>query len=296
MTRSADRGNATVLAAIGGAALLAVLIVALQIGGAVIARHRAESAADLAVLAGAADLLSGNGSGCDTAGSVAAANGATMVSCAPDGDDLLVAVSLPIRWGPVDAAAGARARAGPDADVKAALTDPVAEVDGETVRLPDDPQIPGQIRGAAIRAPTAGIARGIAAGLGQLGLPYVWGGGGDGGGPDDGCARGGGELNSCAGLVGFDCSGLTAFVVVSGGYPSPGGDSSTQRAGGRDVSYSAGRPGDIVGFPGHVAIFLGRIGGVPYILEASSVGVPVHVRPLAAVSKTPDPTLHRYWG
>ena len=52
---------------------------------------------------------------------------------------------------------------------------------------------PPAVRGAVIGTGSAGIARGIAAGLALLGLPYVWGGGGDGAGPNDGCDRGGGD-------------------------------------------------------------------------------------------------------
>ena len=102
-------------------------------------------------------------------------------------------------------------------------------VNGPTVLIPDNPYVAGPVRGAAVTAGSAGIARGIAAGLGLLGLPYVWGGGGDGAGPNDGCARGGGALNSCRGLSGLDCSGLTAYVLVRGGFGSPGGTSDQQR-------------------------------------------------------------------
>jgi hypothetical protein len=52
-------------------------------------------------------------------------------------------------------------------------------------------------------------------------------------------------------------------------------------------------PGDIVGFPGDVAIYLGTIDGTRYILEASWVGTPIHVVPLTRTDH--DPQLHRYW-
>ena len=66
------------------------------------------------------------------------------------------------------------------------------------------------MRGKRITAPTAGMARGLAAGLGRLEKPYVWGGTND-----DGCARGGGALNSCQGQgPGWDCSGLTEYVIT----------------------------------------------------------------------------------
>lgn len=165
---------------------------------------------------------------------------------------------------------------------------------GVSVTIPDHPDVVPAVRGKVIQAPSEQMAKGIAAGFGALGLPYVWGGGGSGAGPNDGCVRGGGDYNSCQGLTGFDCSGLTAYVYVQGGLPSPGGNSGAQRAGGVPVSYDQGRPGDIVGFPGHVAIFLGVIDGQQYILEASWVGTPIHVVPLTRGDR--DGSLHRYWG
>jgi cell wall-associated NlpC family hydrolase len=166
-------------------------------------------------------------------------------------------------------------------------------VTGPTVVIPDNPYVAGEVRGAAVTAGSAGIARGIGAGLGLLGLPYVWGGGGDGAGPNDGCVRGGGALNSCRGLSGLDCSGLTAYVLVRGGFGSPGGTSDAQRNPAHAVPWEQGRPGDIIGFPGHVANYLGVIGGARYLLEASAVGVPVHVVPLTRTDH--DPVMYRYW-
>lgn len=166
-------------------------------------------------------------------------------------------------------------------------------LNGPALTLPDDPNITAAIRGKTIQTPSAGMAKGIAAGLQYLGAPYVWGGGGDGAGPNNGCSRGGGDYNSCGSEIGFDCSGLTAYVYVQGGMPSPGGNSGAQRTGGVAVPYEQGAPGDIVGFPGHVAIYLGKIDGTPYILEASWVGTPIHVVPLTRTDR--DGSLHRYW-
>jgi cell wall-associated NlpC family hydrolase len=166
-------------------------------------------------------------------------------------------------------------------------------VNGVAVTIPDNQYVVADVRGKVIQAPSPALARGLAAGFGALGLPYVWGGGGSGAGPNDGCQRGGGALNSCQGLTGFDCSGLTAYVLKQAGYGIPG-ESGSQRSSGTSVPYAAGLPGDIVGFPGHVALYLGVIDGRPYILEASDVGVPVHIVPLTRGDR--DSMLHRYFG
>jgi cell wall-associated NlpC family hydrolase len=168
-------------------------------------------------------------------------------------------------------------------------------VNGVQVTIPDNQFVIAQARGKVIAAPNAAMAKALAAGFAQLGLPYVWGGGNAaGGGPDNGCARGGGAKNSCGAAIGFDCSGLTAFVLGQGN-PNwkPGTQSGIQRAGGIPIAYAQGLPGDIVGFPGHVAIFLGAIDGVQYILEASDVGIPIHIVQLRRTDK--DANLHRYW-
>ena len=59
------------------------------------------------------------------------------------------------------------------------------------------------------------------------------------------------------------------------------------------MSWAQALPGDVVGFPGHVAIYLGTFGGRPYILEASWVGTPIHIVPLTRTDV--DDRLYRYW-
>jgi len=169
---------------------------------------------------------------------------------------------------------------------------PAVLATGTTVKVPNNQYVSAALSGQTITAPTPQVAAGLAAGFSALGLPYVWGGGGSGAGPNNGCARGGGAYNSCGSEIGFDCSGLTAYVLGMAGYQTPG-DSGSQRAAGVSVSWSQALPGDIVGFPGHVAIYLGTFGGLPYILEASWVGTPVHIVPLTRTDM--DDRVHRYW-
>ena len=85
---------------------------------------------------------------------------------------------------------------------------------------------------------------------------------------------------------------MTAFVLGKAGYRIPG-NSGSQRSAGVTVSWAQALPGDVVGFPGHVAIYLGTFGGRPYILEASWVGTPIHIVPLTRTDV--DDRLYRYW-
>ncbi len=55
---------------------------------------------------------------------------------------------------------------------------------------------------------------------------------------------------------GADCSGFTWAVYKHFGYSLPR-TSSSQRSAGREVSYSEAQPGDIICYPGHVAIYIG---------------------------------------
>jgi len=172
-------------------------------------------------------------------------------------------------------------------------TSVAVSANGPDVVVPNNNFVDQTLAGKTIKAPTAAVAQGLAAGFSALGLPYVWGGGGSGAGPNNGCVRGGGDNNSCGTEIGFDCSGLTAYVLAHAGVASMPGDSGSQRAGGTPVPWDQGQPGDIVGFPGHVAVYLGTVSGQRYILEASWVGTPIHIVPLTRTDY--DDVLHRYW-
>ena len=98
---------AGVLALVGGATVL--------VGAAAVARHRAESAADLAALAAARSAVIGDPVACAVAQRVADRNGARITGCrVRPGTVVEVTVSVPVRLGGIGTReATARARAGP---------------------------------------------------------------------------------------------------------------------------------------------------------------------------------------
>ncbi|OCB41378.1 helicase [Mycobacterium malmoense] len=90
------------------AVLLCVAGAGAYLGAVVVARHRAQAAADLAALAAAARLPAGAGAACARATAVARAM-RTDASCAVDDLDVVVTVRAAVLGG----AASAAARAGP---------------------------------------------------------------------------------------------------------------------------------------------------------------------------------------
>lgn len=169
---------------------------------------------------------------------------------------------------------------------------------GMSITIPDHPDVAAAVRGKSIVAPTAALAAGISSGMNYLGTPYVWGGGTNGGGPDNGASRGGTTSNAGGSLIGFDCSGLTAYILKQAGV-TVGTNSSSQRndPGQTLVDYLDGKPGDLVGYPGHIAMYLGLIDGVPYLLEAPTVGMNVSIRKVydTNAGSPKDSKLHRWW-
>ena len=93
---------------------MAVTIAVAYLGAAVVARHRAQAAADLAALAAALRLVEGRAQACVAADAVAEAMRARGTHCSVDGADVVVAVQVPVqlgRWG--TGQARAQSRAGP---------------------------------------------------------------------------------------------------------------------------------------------------------------------------------------
>ncbi len=107
-----DRGAASVLAAFLIAALAAITVGGVHIGAAVLARHRAQAAADLAVVAAAMWLPVGPAMACDGAGQVSDAMGAVLRECDIHELDVVVTVTV-AAGGRIGSEARATARAGP---------------------------------------------------------------------------------------------------------------------------------------------------------------------------------------
>lgn len=111
-----DDGSATVAGALAIAGLAVLLLVVIYLGAAVLARHRAQNAADLAALAGAIAALHGADNPCARARVLASVQeGApSLQRCAVDGQDVLVVVTVRVRLGSLGVReATAQARAGP---------------------------------------------------------------------------------------------------------------------------------------------------------------------------------------
>jgi secretion/DNA translocation related TadE-like protein len=89
----ADRGSASLLA-VGLIGVLVLVAVALGTVSAIVHAHRrAQAAADLAALAGAAAQADGR-DGCQVAAQMAVANGGALTGCHPEGADLRVLVTV----------------------------------------------------------------------------------------------------------------------------------------------------------------------------------------------------------
>jgi secretion/DNA translocation related TadE-like protein len=92
--------------------LLAVTGGSAYLGAAVVARHRAQAAADLAALAAAARVPAGPETACAQASALARAMRVSTAGCAVDDLDVVVTIEVGLtvgRWGKARAAA----RAGP---------------------------------------------------------------------------------------------------------------------------------------------------------------------------------------
>ncbi len=117
----AERGSATLVAVAMMAVLLTITVGGVYVGSAVIARHRAQAAADLAAVAAAVYLADGTRAACAQASAMALAMNAAVTRCEVDDLDVVVTSrhacrSDGSRWGrrapppgPVRLTPGARA-------------------------------------------------------------------------------------------------------------------------------------------------------------------------------------------
>jgi secretion/DNA translocation related TadE-like protein len=96
--------------------LFLFVVASLEVGAAVVARHRAQTAADLASLAAARRLLAGSATPCAAAARVAAAMGAQIRACHAHRQVVDVVAEVPLTGllaGLPPARARARAGGGP---------------------------------------------------------------------------------------------------------------------------------------------------------------------------------------
>jgi len=114
-----DRGSATVWSVGAIAVLCAVFGAGLALGQAVVVRHRAADAADLAALAAAGHWAEGRAEACAHADRVARAQGARLVRCTLEG----TVSDVTAAWAQGPLSAQARARAGPPAPPDPAAVD-----------------------------------------------------------------------------------------------------------------------------------------------------------------------------
>lgn len=110
----ADSGSATIVAVAVMVVLLALTAGGAAVGMTVVARHRAQAAADLSALAGAQHALYGVAPACAEAATIARRMDAAVTRCAVEDLDVVVAVSVPVVLGRFGVGpARAAARAGP---------------------------------------------------------------------------------------------------------------------------------------------------------------------------------------
>jgi cell wall-associated NlpC family hydrolase len=126
----------------------------------------------------------------------------------------------------------------------------------------------------------------IRRGMTQLGVPYSWG-GGNAAGPSRG-------IDSGAGTVGFDCSGLMLYMFAGVGIKLEH-YSGSQYNSGRKIPSSQMRRGDMIFYgPGgsqHVTMYLGN----NQMLEAPFTGSHVKVSPVRTAGMTPYVTRLIEW-
>lgn len=137
------------------------------------------------------------------------------------------------------------------------------------------------------------MAKAITAGLSWIGTPYSWG-GGSAAGPTLGICGPDGAQNDCH-IVGFDCSGLMVFMWAQVGITVDHFSQDIFNAG-QQIPWDQKQPGDMVGYSGHVAMYVGTWSGVDYMLEAPQSGEMLHITPVRNHASEPHyATASRVW-
>ncbi|MEU4459270.1 Rv3654c family TadE-like protein [Nocardia fluminea] len=109
-----DGGGATAFVCVALAGLICLTLLVAQVGGVVVARHRAQGAADLGALAAAGLLAQGAEEGCAEAGEIARRMGVRVRRCSVAQWDVVVDVEANVSVGVFGVrTVRASARAGP---------------------------------------------------------------------------------------------------------------------------------------------------------------------------------------
>lgn len=183
--------------------------------------------------------------------------------------------------GTIDAGSvGAAVDAGMSGDTEAIIqqvSDAIGRADfGSLADGPAAPAAPGQGGGnAGTPSNSNRVETVVNRALSQLGLPYAWG-GGDANGPTKGIRDGGvadrhGDYNK----IGFDCSGLMIYAFAGVGKALPH-YTGYQYTSGPQHPVSTRKRGDMLFWPGHVALYLGD----GKMVEAPQSGDVVKISPV----------------
>ena len=161
-------------------------------------------------------------------------------------------------------------------------------VDGVKITLPPKAGITG-----FITAPNATVAKAISAGLSWIGTPYSWGGGSPTG-PTLGICGPDGAQNDCH-IIGFDCSGLMQYMWAQVGITVDHFSQDIWGAG-QQIPWDQKQPGDMIGYSGHVAMYVGTWAGVDYMLEAPESNEMLRISPIRNHASEPHyATVSRVW-